>query len=212
VLSVRRHAIAIRRTERFPPPPVSRRGAALRRRPLLRREKNVSYIDESLADHETVLYRARFHPLIAVSAWSMFALLVTLAGYLWLNEHTVAAVATVLAGAALLVTIMYPVWSQEVAITNRRIAKSRGIVSRATEELQLDAIEEIRVEQTFFGRVLKYGRVVVTGKGERVVSLPSLLYDPVGLRQALQNAITASVAVVPTVVAPSEPPQTLLAS
>ncbi len=172
----------------------------------------MSYIDESLADQETVLYRARFHPLIAVSGWSMFALLVALAGYLWLNEHTVAAVATVLAGAALLVTIMYPVWSQEVAITNRRIAKSRGIVSRATEELQLDAIEEIRVEQTFFGRLLKYGRVVVTGKGERVVSLPLLLYDPVGLRQALQNAITAAAAVAPTVVVTAEPPRRVLAS
>ncbi len=151
----------------------------------------MSYIDDSLGDHEAVLYRARFHPMIALFGGATFMLLALLGAYAWLEGYPVLASAAVLTGAALLVVIMYPVWSHDIAVTNQRIIKHRGILSRATEELQLDAVEEIRVEQSFLGRLLNYGTVVITGRGERTIWLPALLLDPVGLRQQLQNAVAS---------------------
>ena len=46
----------------------------------------------------------------------------------------------------------------EIGVTSERVILKRGFLTRHTEETQLSAIEEVNVDQGFFGRLLGFGR------------------------------------------------------
>jgi PH (Pleckstrin Homology) domain-containing protein len=161
----------------------------------------MSYIDESLAANEAVVYRARFH-------WVQKA--GTYIAWILLNVMALVCVALVPGRLALLVAgmiaalglihfaaMMIHFWTTEVGVTNQRFIFKRGWLRRVTDELQLSAIEEVNLKQSVLGRLLGYGRLILHGTGVNDIRLP-LLADPVGLRRALQEsmgAANASVAV-----------------
>ena len=53
----------------------------------------------------------------------------------------------------------------DFAISNNRLFMKTGFIRRSSVEVQLGAIEGIQVQQGFFGRLLGYGSVIVTGNG-----------------------------------------------
>ncbi len=56
-------------------------------------------------------------------------------------------------------------WTTELAVTNRRIIYKRGFVRRHTIEMNMDKVESVDVDQSFWGRILNYGTIVVHGTG-----------------------------------------------
>lgn len=163
----------------------------------------MSYIEKSLAGNEQLIYRAHFHWLYHAMAWILLfagvacALVVGTRDYpSWLSWAFVAA------GIVLFLAIKLPMWAQQIAVTSQRLIHRRGLIRRSTEELQLRAVEEIRLEQSILGRVLGYGRVIVSGTGIEDVHLPALA-EPVRLRRKLQEAIADTAAPPLTVNAPS---------
>jgi len=92
-------------------------------------------------------------------------------------------------GVLVFLAIMLPIWAQQIAVTNQRLIHRRGLVRRYTEELQLRAVEEIRLEQSILGRIFGFGRVIVSGTGLEDLRLPALA-EPVKLRRMIQEAIT----------------------
>ena len=53
----------------------------------------------------------------------------------------------------------------EVAVTNKRVLAKKGILHRKSIEILLSQLEGVSVDQTFFGRILGYGTLVLTGSG-----------------------------------------------
>src|SRR6202043_3091578 len=49
----------------------------------------------------------------------------------------------------------------EMAVTNRRVLIKTGMGSRRTLDMMLSRVESIGVEETFWGRMLGFGSVVV---------------------------------------------------
>lgn len=49
----------------------------------------------------------------------------------------------------------------EVAVTNRRVLKSRGLIKRATVQLSLPEIQSVNVRQGPLGHILDFGAIVV---------------------------------------------------
>jgi uncharacterized membrane protein YdbT with pleckstrin-like domain len=92
-------------------------------------------------------------------------------------------------GVLVFLAIMPPIWAQQIAVTDQRLIHRRGLVRRSTEELQLRAVEEIRLKQSILGRIFGFGRVVVSGTGQEDVRLPALA-APVKLRCTLREAIS----------------------
>ena len=82
--------------------------------------------------------------------------------------------------------------SIELGVTNRRVVRKTGIMSRETEELRLSAIETVDLSQTTWGRLLGYGDVRVTGRGESSFVL-SRVVDPVGVKRSIETAYAANV-------------------
>jgi membrane protein YdbS with pleckstrin-like domain len=166
----------------------------------------MSYIDDSLAPNEELIYRARFHWLHKAGAYITLAVAVVMALVCvalgnGLPALIAAAIVTVL-GLVIFVAMMMPIWTTEIGVTNHRFIFKRGWLHRTTDELQLSSIEEVNLEQGAVGRLLNYGRLVLHGTGVNDIKLPPLA-DPVGLRRALQEGMGAAKAAV--VVAPQAP-------
>ena len=165
----------------------------------------MSYINESLAPNETLIYFARFHWLRKAVAYAALAVFVVIAMASlvlvqdWPGLLGAAVVSVV--GLAVFIAMMMPIWTTEIGVTNHRFILKRGWLRRATDELQLTSIEEVNLDQSVLGRLLGYGHLVLHGTGVNDIKLPSLA-DPVGLRRALQEGMGAAKAAV-VVVAPS---------
>lgn len=130
----------------------------------------MSYIDDSLVPGETVLHRAR------VSWWSQAGLVVL--GILLL---------VVVVGLFFLVAAWIKVHSTELAITNRRVIAKFGFIKRDTVEINLEKVEALRVEQGFWGRILNFGTILMTGTGGSIEPIPNIA-DPLVFRRKFMEA------------------------
>jgi uncharacterized membrane protein YdbT with pleckstrin-like domain len=130
----------------------------------------MSYIDDSLVQGEVVLHRAR------VSWWSQMGMVVL--GVLLL---------VVVVGLFFLVAAWIKVHSTELAITNRRVIAKFGFIKRDTVEINLEKVEALRVEQGFWGRVLNFGTILMTGTGGSIEPIPNIA-DPLVFRRKFMEA------------------------
>ena len=130
----------------------------------------MSYIDESLIEGESILHRGR------VSWWSQFWLIL-------LGLVTLVAVI----GLGFLIWAWVRVRSTEIAITNRRVIAKFGFIKRHTVEINLEKVEALRVEQGFWGRLLNYGTIFISGAGTSVAPFPDIA-DPLVFRRKFMEA------------------------
>ena len=136
----------------------------------------MAYLDDSLAPGETIVARFALH---WTAKWRLIV-------YLLLAIPTL--------GIALLAALYE--WirlrSIEMGVTNRRVVRKTGIVSRETEELRLASIETIDLRQSAWGRMLGFGDVVLTGRGESAMVF-SRLRAPLEAKRAIESAYAANV-------------------
>lgn len=76
----------------------------------------------------------------------------------------------------------------EQVLTSRRVVLKRGIITRHTEEMRLDAIETVEIRQGVIGRLLDYGDVRITGRGVSVVVLAAI-DTPLDVKRDIEDAI-----------------------
>jgi uncharacterized membrane protein YdbT with pleckstrin-like domain len=134
----------------------------------------MSYLDESLAPGEVVVARFALHWTAKGRLILWIVLIPIVIGifgtiYEWLRLRSI-----------------------ELGVTNRRVVRKTGIMSRETEELRLSAIETVDLHQTTWGRMLGFGDVRVTGRGESSL-LFTRVADPVGVKRAIESAYAANV-------------------
>ena len=78
-------------------------------------------------------------------------------------------------------------WTSEFAITNRRVIIKVGLFRRRTLEMNLSKIESILVNQSIFGRIFRFGDIVVVGSGGTREPFASIS-APIKFRKAYQSA------------------------
>lgn len=57
-------------------------------------------------------------------------------------------------------------WSERVTITTKRVILTRGILSKSTIETLHRTIQEIEIKQTFWQRILGFGRLTISNAAE----------------------------------------------
>ena len=133
-----------------------------------------NYLDESLAPGETIVARFHLH-------W-------TAKGRLILGIVLI----PVIVGIPLAIYEWLRLRAIELGVTTHRVVRKMGIVGRETAEVRLSAIETVDLHQTTWGRLLGYGNVQVTGRGES-----SLLFervaDPVAVKRAIETAYSQNI-------------------
>jgi membrane protein YdbS with pleckstrin-like domain len=154
----------------------------------------VGYIEQSLGQNETLLYKARFHWLYYAAAWAALTLIIVF--IIWIIFYAAAWAEWVLLsgciiGLLILLRSMIPIWTTEIAVTNHRLIVKRGWLARSTDELQLKAIEQVNFQQGFLGRLFDFGRVDVHGTGVDDLRIPAVA-GPLGFLKAIEDAASPS--------------------
>ena len=128
------------------------------------------YVDKSLAADEHVLMRGRWPLAYWIGAYAQLLIL----GW-------------IIVGIFLYLRAIVRMNTTEFAVTDRRIIMKSGWIKRITHELSVQSIEGVHVDQSFWGRIFGYGRLVVTGNGEARIHLPPMA-DPIAFRRAIEDA------------------------
>ncbi len=148
----------------------------------------MGYIRQSLAGNEMLHYEAHFPVIRYVAAYGALVVAAILAFMTYSEAYAWVALAPIILGLTLFVSVMYPIWTMEIGVTSQRVIFKRGFIQRVTQELQLGSVEQVSVDQGILGRVLNYGRIHISGNGEEEIFLPAI-GDPIRMRQALQEAL-----------------------
>jgi uncharacterized membrane protein YdbT with pleckstrin-like domain len=57
------------------------------------------------------------------------------------------------------------IYSDEFAITSKRIIIKTGLIARHTLELNLSKVESVKIHQNILGRILGFGNIQIIGTG-----------------------------------------------
>jgi hypothetical protein len=173
-------------------------------------QSKMSYAKRSLVPGETLLYETRHHWLVLLGPLVIAVILVVAAAGLLVesvqakDNKGMAAGASgseiqgmeigsgvlVIAAIAIFGCGMTKRSATEMAVTNRRVLIKTGLGSRRTLDLMLARVESIGVEETFWGRMLGYGSVVIHGTGGTPESFVMIAH-PQEFRRSVQEQIGA---------------------
>lgn len=131
----------------------------------------MSYIEQSLSKGEEIYQVFPHHWMVKLTIMIHFIFSVFTVG-IWLVPAI----------------IVWLGWrNTEQGVTNKRVIFKHGIISRKTDEMRLSAIESIFIEQGILARILGYGTVTVTGRGQGDVKL-KWMSDPLRVKREIENA------------------------
>ena len=167
----------------------------------------MSYITKSLVPGETLLFETRHHWVVLIGP-VLLSLLLGVPGALILADavaekngsgvpqlNSIGPEPLAAIGAALLLVALiifaYGLAKRnatEMAVTNRRVLIKTGMASRRTLDMVLGKVESIAVQETFLGRMLGYGSVVVRGTGGTPESFVMIAH-PQQFRHSVQQQI-----------------------
>ena len=135
-------------------------------------------IDQQLAREEHVCYRARLHWIVLVGPFIVSALfvivgllLIAVAVIFWMDNEAIQSafltgiVAVQVAAWIILLGLLHRALA-EIAITNRRVLKSGGLIKRRKVQLSLPDIQWVNVRQGPLGHILDFGSVIVAAPGK----------------------------------------------
>jgi len=77
-------------------------------------------------------------------------------------------------------------YTDEFAITNKRVIIKTGLISRKTFEMNHSKIESVNVEQSILGRILGYGTIRIVGSGGTKEEFPNIR-KPIEFRKKFQE-------------------------
>ena len=77
-------------------------------------------------------------------------------------------------------------WTTERALTNKRLIIKRGLISRKTEEISCNRIEEVNLSQTVIQRILGSGDILIRGVGAGEIFLRNI-DNPIGVQKKINQ-------------------------
>ena len=146
------------------------------------------YVEKSLAGDEHIVYRAHFNWTFSFFPVALY-LMIMARGVSFEQLKTgwyIVGFGFAIGFLILLMHLIYLV-TTEIVITNYRLVYKTGWIARNTQEVSLANIEEMTLTQSFWGRILGYGKLVVRGTGVGVIELPNL-DDPIVVRKKIESA------------------------
>jgi len=153
-----------------------------------------NYIQNMLGENERILLVTRQHWFVLFS--SIFAeIVVTLIVIAGISALT--AMVNPLAGFGFLL-LLIPLaimlrdiltWNNhEYIVTNRRVIQVSGIFNKDVVDSSLEKVNDVKMTQTFFGRMFDYGDIEILTASEAGDNLFKRIGDPIKFKTAMLNA------------------------
>ncbi len=150
----------------------------------------MSYVQRVLQPGETLIYQTRLHWLVYARPVGWLVAALVLAGIVLQQRPDM----PMLVWAAVLMLFAIAVLdgiaaalrrsTTELAVTDHRVIYKRGIIGRYTIEMARSKVESVDVVQSFLGRVLNFGTILVRGTGGSLEPFRNV-EDPLRLRSAI---------------------------
>jgi membrane protein YdbS with pleckstrin-like domain len=151
------------------------------------------YIKNMLGENERILLVTRQHWFVLFSA-ILFEIIVTLGVIvaIWVAtmNYPQAAFAFLLVLLPLL-SMLHDilVWkNRQYLVTNRRVIQIRGIFNKSVTDSSLEKVNDVKMVQSFLGRIFDFGDVEILTASELGVNLFKRIVDPVKFKTAMLNA------------------------
>ena len=133
----------------------------------------MAYPRRLLTDGEEVVreFRPHWRLLVIPVLWVLLGIAVVVVTWKYAPEND--AFDWIVTGAVVVASfrlVFYPFtswWFTSYVLTNERLIRRSGVLSRAGLEMPLENINDVRFTQTVFERVLRSGDVVVESAGEK---------------------------------------------
>ena len=103
-------------------------------------------------------------------------------------------------------------YNRQYIVTNRRVIQISGVINKNVVDSSLEKVNDVKMSQSFFGRLFDYGNVEILTASELGVNQFQRIGDPVHFKTAMLNAkeklgfeenarISKSVDDIPTLIA-----------
>jgi uncharacterized membrane protein YdbT with pleckstrin-like domain len=166
------------------------------------------YLESVLGKNEQVLFVTHQHWLVLVGEIISECLLsisvivlVSLIWYFWLPNPLVAF------GYLLLIFPLISLWrdilvwsNRKYLVTNRRVIQLSGVFSKNMSDSSLEKVNDVKMTQTFLGRMFGYGDIEILTASEIGVNLLKHIGNPIQYKTTMINAkekLETPVAAVP---------------
>lgn len=154
-----------------------------------------SYLKNLLGEQEEVLLISRQHwfvlfGMIALEIIAMIVLVVVVAiAQAYLPQYPI------LYGLLLLVLPLISLvreyliwWNRQYVITNRRVIQISGIINKNVIDSSLEKVNDVKMVQSFWGRLYGYGNVEILTASELGVNLFRKIGNPIRFKTTMLNA------------------------
>jgi len=152
-----------------------------------------NYIKDLLGENERILLVTRQHGFVLLSNILLEILLIVLITAGVIAASVVYPLATfgyillLVPVAGMIRDIL--VWSnRQYIVTNRRVIQVTGVLSKEVLDTSLEKVTDVKMTQSFFGRLINYGDIEILTASELGVNLFKSISDPVGFKTAMLNA------------------------
>jgi len=152
-----------------------------------------NYIQDLLGENERILLVTRQHWFVLFSNILMEILLIVL-----LVAGVIAASVVYPLATFGYILVLVPIagmirdiliWSnRQYIVTNRRVVQVTGVLSKEVLDTSLEKVTDVKMTQSFFGRLFNYGDIEILTASELGVNLFKSISDPVGFKTAMLNA------------------------
>lgn len=145
----------------------------------------------SLKNEEKLLLVIRHHWLKLAAPFAGWLALTILV--LWLS-YSIESFSTSVALIVILIAAIYPLWKYFEwvhniwAVTNFRVIDEGGFFTRYAKESPLDKINNIEYDQSFWGRIFRYGNVDIQTAAEMGETSYQMIHRPKLLKDTITHA------------------------
>jgi Bacterial PH domain/Short C-terminal domain len=153
-----------------------------------------TYLNSLLGEKETILLVARQHWLVLISEiisevlLSLF-ILTLIVGLTIIGIPLALLGLVILIAPAISLTRDVLLWSnRKYVITSRRVIQISGVISKNVADSSLEKVNDVKLEQSFFGRLLGYGDIEILTASELGVNKIQRIANPIRYKIAMVNA------------------------
>lgn len=154
------------------------------------------YLISLLGENEQILFVTRQHSLVLLGEILSelvlaiaLSFLITLIWMFWLPNPLVPLgyLLLLLPMVSLLRDLL--IWSnRQYIVTNWRVIQIAGVFNKEVSDSSLEKVNDVRLEQSFWGRLLNYGNIEILTASELGVSTFRMVGRPISLKTAMLNA------------------------
>ncbi len=79
-------------------------------------------------------------------------------------------------------------WSRQFVVTTRRVIQISGVVNKKVIDSSLEKVNDVKMSQSFFGRLFDYGDIEILPASELGANLSPRIGSPIRFKTAMLNA------------------------